>query len=58
MNTKHEHAEDLIEEIARYLATVDLFRSVGCEPSWRPESTRLPATDEPRLATIATASAH
>ena len=40
MNMEHEHTEDLIEEIARYLAAVELFRSVGCEPSWRPESVR------------------
>jgi hypothetical protein len=40
MNTKPEHTEDLIEEISRYLAAIELFRSVGCEPSWRPESVR------------------
>jgi len=57
MNAKPTQPE-LMEEIARYLAAVDLFRSVGCEPSWRPESTWPPATDEPRLGTIATASAH
>ena len=27
----------LIEEIDRYLAAVDLFRSENCEPTWRPE---------------------
>lgn len=57
MDTEHEHT-DLIEEITRYLDAVELFRSVGCEPSWRPESTRLPATDEAQVTTIATASAH
>ncbi|HEU5206611.1 MAG TPA: hypothetical protein VFT94_03275 [Gaiellaceae bacterium] len=57
MHTEHEHT-DLIEEITRYLDAVELFRSVGCEPSWRPEPTRLAATDEAQLATIATASAH
>jgi hypothetical protein len=29
---------DLIREAERYLATVDLFRAVGCEPHWRPEA--------------------
>jgi hypothetical protein len=27
----------LMEEIDRYLAAIDLFRSQGCEPTWRPE---------------------
>jgi hypothetical protein len=27
----------LMEEIDRYLAAVELFRSHGCEPTWRPE---------------------
>jgi len=40
MNTNDERSRDLIEEIARYLATVDVFRSVGCEPTWRPETVR------------------
>jgi hypothetical protein len=30
-------AEKLIEEIDRYLAAVDLFRALGCKPTWRPE---------------------
>jgi hypothetical protein len=25
----------LVEEIGRYLATVDAFRAAGCEPTWR-----------------------
>ena len=29
--------QKLIEEIDRYLAAVDLFRSESCEPTWRPE---------------------
>ena len=29
--------QQLIEEIDRYLAAVDLFRSESCEPTWRPE---------------------
>lgn len=27
----------LLGEIARYLAAVDAFRAVACEPTWRPE---------------------
>ena len=30
----------LTEEVARYLAAVDLFRAEGCEPAWRPEVDR------------------
>jgi hypothetical protein len=29
--------QELMEEIGRYLAAVDLFRSLDAEPSWRPE---------------------
>jgi hypothetical protein len=29
----------LIDEIARYLSAVELFRAAGCEPTWRPELT-------------------
>jgi hypothetical protein len=50
---------ELIDEVTRYLAAVELFRSLGCEPHWRPESTRPPTADEPLLATAAAApSAH
>jgi hypothetical protein len=27
----------LMEEIERYLAAVEVFRSCSCEPTWRPE---------------------
>jgi hypothetical protein len=40
----------LTEEIARYLAAVDLFRAEGCEPAWRPEVDRgtvLPTSTPP-----------
>jgi hypothetical protein len=30
----------LVEEIDRYLAAVDLFRTLGYEPTWRPEPCR------------------
>lgn len=29
----------LVDEIARYLAVVDVFRAADCEPTWRPELT-------------------
>ena len=29
--------QQLIEEIDRYHAAVDLFRSESCDPTWRPE---------------------
>jgi hypothetical protein len=37
MNAKHDITETLIDEIARYLAAVDLFRAEACEPTWLPE---------------------
>lgn len=36
-------AKALVEEVGRYLAAVDLFRAVDCEPTWRPEADRLSA---------------
>jgi hypothetical protein len=33
----------LIDEIERYLAAVDVFRALGCEPTWIPE----PEADTP-----------
>jgi hypothetical protein len=30
--------ELIAEEAARYLSVVTVFRSLGCEPNWRPES--------------------
>jgi hypothetical protein len=40
MRTERDHilyspADLLAEEIARYLAAVDVFRREGCEPQWR-----------------------
>ena len=37
MNEQLSRSEDLIHEIARYLAAVDLFRAEQCEPTWRRE---------------------
>jgi hypothetical protein len=34
--------DELLEEIGTYLAAVDVFRAVGCEPAWEPERQRQP----------------
>jgi hypothetical protein len=34
----HVDTEKLLDEITRYLAVVDAFRKVDCEPTWRRES--------------------
>ena len=31
------NADKLMEEVGRYLAAVDLFRELACEPKWRAE---------------------
>ena len=31
-------SEVIAEEAARYMSVVALFRSLGCEPHWRPET--------------------
>lgn len=33
----HIDSEELIREITRYLAAVDVFRTENCEPMWLPE---------------------
>jgi hypothetical protein len=41
------NADKLMEEVDRYLAAVDLFRELACEPTWRaeaPPETRRSAT--------------
>jgi hypothetical protein len=37
VNGQPDITEDLLDEIARYLAAVDVFRAEACEPTWRPE---------------------
>jgi hypothetical protein len=38
MNEDHDiDTETLLDEIARYLAVVELFRTADAEPSWHPE---------------------
>jgi hypothetical protein len=39
VNTKRAEGT-LVDEIVEYLETVELFRSLGQEPSWRPETVR------------------
>jgi hypothetical protein len=34
---KNTEIEKLVDEIARYLGTVETFRAEECEPTWRPE---------------------
>jgi hypothetical protein len=51
--------EALVEEVGRYLAAVDLFRALECEPSWRPEPDRIPvAPDQVPVRALRTPSAH
>lgn len=47
----------LIDEIERYLSAVDVFRALGCEPAWRPESepSAVGIEDVPRNEQIASA---
>jgi hypothetical protein len=37
VNGQPDITEDLLDEIARYLAAVDVFRAEACEPTWLPE---------------------
>ena len=42
----------LSDEASRYLAVIDLFRALNCEPTWRPESHLIapaPIREHPRL---------
>jgi hypothetical protein len=46
--------DKLMEEVDRYLAAVDLFRELACEPAWRSE---LPVEGRQPSAAAATTSA-
>ena len=50
--------EALGEEITRYLAAVELFRSLGCEPCWRPEPGRAGQADRATSSTNVSRVAH
>ncbi len=55
----HTQSEELFLEIARYLAAVDVYRALQCEPTWRPELTLSAASDEgPRPRAEHAPSAH
>jgi hypothetical protein len=55
----HIDHEELLVEITRYLAAVDLYRAENCEPTWRPESTVLRNVQNgPRARAERTPSAH
>ena len=57
-DTPEPSTEGLIDEIARYLAVVDVFRAEGRDPIWLPELVT-PRTLESRSAVRpAPASAH
>lgn len=34
----HIDSEEMFLEITRYLAAVDVYRALQCEPTWLPES--------------------
>lgn len=51
--------EALADEIARYLATVDVFRAENCAPTWRPEGgSSTIERESPRPAPHIETSAH
>lgn len=37
MHDQEHIGQELIDEIDRYLAAVEVFRAEGCEPTWRSE---------------------
>ena len=53
MNAQPETSETLIDEIARYLSAVDVFRAEWCEPTWLPEPTSRSAAEKPVRAHLA-----
>jgi hypothetical protein len=50
VNAKHDISEALLDEIARYLAAVDVFRAEACEPTWLPEPARSCVDEHPARA--------
>jgi hypothetical protein len=53
-------AEGLIDEITRYLAAVELFRSLSCTPHWRAEAVdgRAVARENPQASQAIPRLAH
>jgi hypothetical protein len=50
--------EALLEEVGRYLAAIDLFRAVDCEPTWRHEWVSPEGTPGVEIEKSAARSAH
>lgn len=42
----HIDSDELLLEIARYLAAVDVYRRENCAPTWLPESAPSPVSVE------------
>jgi hypothetical protein len=58
-SSDHIETEQLLAEIGRYLAAVELFRALGCEPRWRPETARPAApVSDPALPSVFARRAH
>ena len=57
-DTLDTSTEDLVDEIGRYLAAVDVFRAEGREPIWRPEIVTAPMPEARSAVLRAPASAH
>lgn len=57
-DTLDTNTEGLVDEIARYLAAVDVFRAEGREPFWRPEIVATPTLEPRSPVHAAPASAH
>ena len=49
---QQDDTQKLIEEIDRYLAAVDFFRSESCEPTWRTEIHAEVAVSTPPLTPL------
>ncbi len=58
MNEQPSSSEDLIVEIARYLAAVDLFRAEQCEPTWRRELVAIAVEERATTEVAGVSSAH
>ena len=58
MNERQSSPEDLIVEIARYLAAVDLFRAEQCEPTWRREVVSIVVETRGAAEVVRVSSAH
>ena len=48
------NTDKLLEEVGRYLAAVDLFRELACEPTWRPQHP--PQGRQPNAAVVTTSA--